>query len=165
MRYIDLELHRWQWQWHNEVYLQAKRIKDASKTMPLPLYWKEYGAFVSVIPRQLGKTTMIGEIINYLSQSVLLHNKYDINDEDFIMDDVLVVVPTRRMINFVVSKIGIPRRCVCSINGFCWYRNVKDTKNPQKHLFVDEFDFIDRKDISHLLDWNWKSVTMVSSLK
>jgi len=147
VRQTDLELYRWKW--HNEVYLKFKRVQAVRSQMLLSSYWKEYGAFVSVLPRQLGKTTMLGVIAKHLLQ-IEGHA-------------VQIIVPTSHMKLSVANKIQLPSNYIKSVVEFVG-SNQSDLSSA-KHLLVDEFDFIDRMHLIMVLDNDWKSVTMVSTLR
>lgn len=146
MRLTDLELYRWKW--HNEVYLQFKRVQAARRSLPLLSYWKEYGAFISMLPRQVGKTTMLGEIAKKLSE------------ESFIQ----IVVPTEKMAQNFSVKTGLGTNYVCTIN--TWLSRLSlQLSTEYAHLIVDEFNFIEKNKLDALLDRKWTSVSMASTLK
>ena len=146
MRQTDLELYRWKW--HNEVYLQYKRVQSARESLPLSSYWMEYGAFVSVLPRQTGKTTMLGVIAQKLST------------ESFIQ----IIVSSDNMKQNFLAKTGLGKNYVCSIEE--WLSRLSlQCAAEYSHLLVDEFDFIDSFKLKKVLNNEWKSVTMVSTLK
>ena len=64
MRLTDLELYRWKF--HNDIYIHTTKKWYPSNYPGISWsqYWKEFGAFVSVLPRQCGKSNMILTIIN-----------------------------------------------------------------------------------------------------
>ncbi|KKN34731.1 hypothetical protein LCGC14_0790750 [marine sediment metagenome] len=146
MRLTDLELYRWKW--HNEVYLKYKRVQEAKNQLPLSSYWKEYAAFISVLPRQVGKTTMLGVMAK------------DIAKESFIQ----IVVPTEYMVNSFFTTTGLGRNYVCSVETWFSKRSLQ-LSSEYAHLLVDEFGFIDGFKLRDMLNNDWKSVTMVSTLK
>ena len=87
MRLTDLELLRWKL-FHEEHIKQPYIVERKLQTTRID-YWKELGSFVSTLPRQSGKTTMLLEIANR-----------------FIKDDeaYFVLVPTITMKKIVMQK-------------------------------------------------------------
>lgn len=153
MRHVDLELYRWKY--HNDLYIHsvARWRPDAYPIMNWVSYWKEYGAFVSVLPRQSGKSDMLIKIYQELKRkeatdSVLLVCGHKQAIPRFIKDGI-----SRKEIYYPPGAQSLGR-------GFC------KTAYRWTHLLIDEFDVIDRKNhLIHILDCPWKSVTMVSSLR
>ena len=69
MKHIDLEMYRWRF--YNDTYIHTtKNMRpDINPVYSWLGYWKEYGAFVSVLPRQSGKSKMIYNLANYITNS------------------------------------------------------------------------------------------------
>ncbi|KKL21659.1 hypothetical protein LCGC14_2443240, partial [marine sediment metagenome] len=66
MRLTDLELYRWKF--HNDIYIHTIKSWCPGNYPGSSWfqYWKEHGAFISVLPRQSGKSQMIVTMINSL---------------------------------------------------------------------------------------------------
>lgn len=146
MNYIDLELYRWKW--HNEVYLKYKRVQELKKNCSKSLYWKEHGAFVSVLPRQIGKSKMLSKMVDIFKS----------REEDYFC-----IVPSLNHIS-LATKYNVP--CSKMASARAWIVNKYGSGRPlHLHLLVDEFDYINKDDLMKLLDYDWNSVSMVSTLK
>jgi thymidine kinase len=132
MNVIDLELYRWQW--HNLKY------KDEP--------------FIATLPKQSGKTTMLGRITRILENNRqdfvfvvsteanrnIINRQYGINK-----DKILVFPPVLASANFVLQTQGV---------------DYKD-----KHLLIDEYTFYSPHALKELLRMKWKSVVMAGTLK
>jgi len=142
MRQTDLEMHRWCF--HNFV---KQNSHLSSNHLGWRMYWKEVGAFVSMLPRQSGKTTMIIRMIQHVVESEF--------------PDYIVLVRDRSMANNMIQHNVLSNNILTALDG----HNLagKDTSNT--NLFVDEFMFIPGSILNKILDRAWKSVTMVSSLR
>lgn len=143
MRETDLELHRWKW--HN---LQLKsRKKNHLFNMSCCAFWRELGAFISVMPRQSGKSTMLMRMVSILS---------DVSEDQ---SNFLFVVPTANQ-KRLADALFYPYTVHTAFDhNILIRRNFKNC-----HLMVDEFAHIKRADLDKWLDYNWRSVTMVSSI-
>lgn len=147
MHYTDLELYRWKW--HNEVYLKFKRVQAVKYQLPLSSYWKEFGAFVSVLPRQIGKSTMIATMTRI----------FEGKEEPFI-----VMVPNMRMALHFCTNQNVSYKNVGADAE--WVVSYAKSKLPHiTNLLIDEFDFISEDDMNKMLSYDWSSVSMASSLK
>lgn len=150
MRLTDLELYRWKF--HNDIYVHTTN-KYRPGNYPLLnwfQYWIEHGAFVSILPRQSGKSQMIITIINH-------------NDGE--KEDYRIICSTRSGFPRF-TKAGLDRNKMFEgrsvKKGFHLFQGIK---HEEINLFVDEFEHIDMKNhLIHILNYPWKSVTMVSSL-
>lgn len=143
MKQIDLELYRWGW--HN----LTKPKYDVKKYGSSLYYWREYGAFISVTPRQSGKTAMLGIII----KNILRNNK---------SDKIIVIVPSISMIVNFCKITKYNSNTVYSPSGFMNTThkiNFNDT-----NLIIDDFYGINKLKLNIIINNMWKSVTMVSSL-
>src|SRR3989344_8748576 len=127
MRQTDLELYRWKF--HNDIYMKFKRVQEAKSQMPLFSYWKEVAAFVSVLPRQVGKTTMIDTITKSLS-----------NNAPYI-----IVTPSTSMARALISNFGFKPAVVHVAERMIPHIPSMAFGICHTHLFVDEFDSINRK--------------------
>lgn len=145
MRHTDLELYRWKF--HNTVYAPsvAKHQTHVSRSG----WWREHGAFVSVLPRGCGKTSIfIKTIINEFKSKaehymVVAHNSSRVKSLAYMLEAD----------KHVTSLTSMYNDC---FNG-CATMDV--------HLVLDEFMLMDDTRRNILLDNDWKSVTMISSLK
>lgn len=152
MRQIDLELYRWRF--HNDIYIHTtKRFRpDVYPMMPWYQYWKEHGAFVSVLPRQSGKSTMI----TILTKAI-------INKENGLCGDYRIICNFKQIVKTFVLDFD---RNKIHFGNSLRKGMFAGLRHSDIHLMVDEFDYIDMKNhLIHALDYPWKSVTMVSSLK
>jgi hypothetical protein len=149
MKITDIELYRWKW--HNEVYIHAVK-KHHTSFIGSDIYWREYGAFCSVLPRQSGKTSMLIQI------SRIFDEKKEI---------WLILTPNQGMADAIKQKYLLPKEKVFSASGPGFLNLIRSVVTPFSdiHLLVDEFLFIKELGKLHLaLNNPWKSVTMVSSL-
>lgn len=132
MNIIDLELYKWHWQ-------------NLTKISREP--------FISTLPRQSGKTTMLMKMANILdnnrenfliivptmNEKQLIKNKYKIDDSKiFILPKSLAAA------GFVLKNSGI--------------NNYKDI-----NLLVDEYTCYNIYAIKELLRLQWKSISMVGT--
>lgn len=148
MKLTDLELYRWKY--HHDIYMNIKRVQDARKTSQRPsLFWKEFGAFVSVLPRQVGKTTMLQTIVNNLPEST----------------PYIIVSPTSSMANSLMHNFKFPSANVYIVDRLLkQLPGISIGKVMNSYLLIDEFDYMRRGDLDNILNYYWKSVTMVSTL-
>lgn len=151
MRHVDLELYRWKW--HHDIYMHTQRTKRLP-WQSLYSYWTEVAAFTSVLPRQVGKSQMLIKLIKYFGE----------DDEECI-----VIEPTNRMAQTFrhrLKKEGLGRiKCFAALNISKGGAELKGLKHKNIHLLVDEFLHIDKKNhLMHILNFPWKTVTMVSSI-
>jgi len=154
MRLTDLELYRWKF--HHDIYIHTTNKYRPGNSSFGPMnwvqYWKEFGAFVSVLPRQSGKTEMLLTLIHH----------FDDEEEDYRVIYPLDNMGTMLRQRGVNKYKMIPAKTVT--NKTC--HMLLGIQHEVINLFVDEFDYIDKKNhLCHILDYPWKSVTMVSSLK
>lgn len=142
MRQTDLEIYRWQV--HNNFGL-----RPVSNTGHINrAHWKEHGAFVSVLPRQSGKSIMLGKMFD-------IRRKQE--------EDALVITRTTQDAKDFSNKTGIHISNIQTVDRVLllyWGKYIADT-----HIFIDEFMHMDKSTLEQLLDWRWKSVTMVGTLK
>jgi hypothetical protein len=153
MKLIDLEMYRWRF--HNDMYVHTRNQFRPDKYPPITWvqYWKEHGAFVSVLPRQSGKSTML----TILAKSIA-------NRENEMCGDYRIVCSFFRH-NNIFTHAGLDRKKI--LNGRSVRKGMLDgLQHSDIHLMIDEFDYLDMNNhLIHVLDYPWKSVTMVSSLK
>ena len=150
MRLTDLELYRWKF--HHDIYIHTTN-KFRPGNYPLltwSQYWREHGAFVSVLPRQVGKTEMIVTLINHVMEK----------NEDYL------IVAANKQICIGFQQRGFDRKR--TVEGRSIQANspqLMGLSHASINLFVDEFEWIDKKNhLCHILNHPWKTVTMVSSL-
>jgi len=151
MRLTDLELYRWKF--HHDVYIHTtnKYRPGNYPSSTWYMYWKEYGAFVSVLPRQVGKTRMIETLLNHVIGE----------QEDYR------IICAQRVVRLGFCQRGFSKNKVLDAKWITKGANHKLTNIDHQdiNLFVDEFEYIDTKNhLCHILNYPWKSVTMVSSL-
>jgi len=146
MNITDLEMYRWRW--HNDIFLQQKNIKRLKENyLHCEQYWKEIGAFTSVLPRQSGKTTMIGKMIDFVATQS--------NKRNYV-----VFVSQLATVWHFCKTTGLPTDGVkVSLSEFA----TEMTAPENYHLFVDEFLYA--AELHELLRYYWASVTLVGSLK
>lgn len=144
MNASDLELYRWKW--HNDVFVPCLNPTSV-QYYGWTGYWKEHGAFVSASPRQIGKTTMLSQIINVFDEKC---EKY------------LIVFPSSLMLMTARNNFGFSNAVTADnlVTG-----GVKGYHHNEIHLMIDEFDHIDNGVTNIILSHAWKSVTMVGTLK
>lgn len=147
MKYIDLELNRWMY--HNTVHVHTAYARSTSEYHS---YWKEHGAFVSTLPRQVGKT----EAIVKIAKTIMSKNC----PKDFI-GEVLVVVPALQYKSFLQARIH-PDKVKSAHN---LEQELQGMNLSNTHLFIDEYDFIPKTTLNNILDHPWKSVSMFSTLR
>jgi hypothetical protein len=146
MRQTDLELYRWKF--HNDIYMKYKRVQEAKSQMPLFSYWKQEAAFISVLPRQSGKTHMLSDIIM----------EFDCRKEDYI-----IFVPSDSIRMVISNNFRIKRnQIIIATNDVSRIFTIVPSKT---HMLVDEFDLIERTTLNNILNYDWRSVTMVSTLR
>lgn len=153
MRLTDLELYRWRF--HNDMYIHtvSQHRPDNYPMMTWSQYWKEYGAFVSVLPRQSGK-----------SQMLVLLAKSITNKENELSGDYLIVCDFREAKTSFIQA-GLDWKKILNAKSI-GRGSLSGIQHSGIHLMIDEFDFICKKNhLIHVLNHPWKSVTMVSTLK
>jgi len=142
MNYMDLELYRWKY--HHDIYLPS--IKKY--TSAIDIWWQEYGAFVSTVPRQSGKTNMLGKLA-YI---------FDSRNEYF-----MVVVPTQKYVKAFVNRTGVDRMRVTAATSM-YDRCFDGIRTRDIHLLIDEYQRVDKPAIRELLNHDWKTVTMAGTM-
>lgn len=151
MRLTDLELYRWKF--HNDIYIHTTKSHRPPSGFYSSWcnYWREMGAFVSVLPRQSGKSTMIRTIVNSLGQN-----------SESLSGDYRIVSPSESMRRCLIVNLGLDSSKVCIVTNSTALMGVNYS---DINLFIDEFMYVHHSYLNAVLDWPWKSVTMVSSLK
>jgi hypothetical protein len=145
MRYIDIEMYKWKW--HHDVYLINKQKFPYFSWNG---YWLEGAAFVSIMPRRTGKTQMIIMLTQHMEKKL---ENYRVVCQNIMTKEGLA----RRGVD--IHRIEICSRFGTNDNPFRGI-NHKDT-----NLLIDEFTHISKKNhLLHILDFPWKTVTMVGSL-
>lgn len=146
MKHIDLEMYRWKF--HNDIYLPSIRGKT-NNTCSMAYWWQEYGAFVSTLPRQVGKTSMLGLLVNYFSE----------NNEFYML-----VAPNKKMADNLISKTRVSSKNI-TLASDLYNHCFNGVQTSIVNILVDEYQFLERAQVANLLDNNWKSVTMVGTLR
>src|SRR5574342_1380688 len=90
MNIIDLELYRWQL--HRLGAFNTLKLKPRSMGLSKLTWWMEYGAFISILPRQSGKTEMLIRMAKILQEE----------KEPFIF-----VVPTKTIKDNILQRLNI----------------------------------------------------------
>lgn len=146
MKQVDLELYRWKF--HNTVY--APSVAKHKYHCGLSMWWREYGAFVSVLPRQSGKTTRFIKTIA---------DDFEKKDEHY-----MIFTHNRGAAKSLHHLTGISERKITPISSM--YNDCfNGIMTGEVNLLIDEFMSIDDVRRNMLLDHEWKSVTMISTLK
>lgn len=130
MRQTDLELYR------HKIHNLTRKKPDFFVMLPCN-YWLEYGAFVSILPRQCGKTEMLVTITKNYSK-----------------DGEKIAVYCKQYDSRFAGILGAVELKGISLHGICYH---------DYNLIIDEFDFINNEKLRNIIDHPWKSVTMVSS--
>jgi hypothetical protein len=155
MRYIDIELYRWKF--HHDIYMKRKdpRFYKQNKSFTnsnvrMQYYWKELGAFISIIPRGSGKSTML----------TILAKEFEKNKEKFI-----IVTPDAQMKGHMIS-MGIQNKNVISARSYDESTIIRTIGSSPIfcNLMIDEFNLLPKATLDDILGYNWKTVTMVGSL-
>lgn len=147
MRHTDLELYRWKY--HHDVYLPSNKNRAKYFKNSLPQWWSEHAAFISTLPRQVGKSGMLATLIAHLTER---------------MEDYLVVVPNLNMQKIFLQNTGVSRQFV--IPATSMYDRCFDGVAANKiNLLIDEYQWLDKPRIISLLDYDWKTVTMAGTLR
>ncbi len=144
MRQTDLELYRWKW--HRDVYINKKGPRNHYSKSGCGLYWKEFGAFISIMPRQCGKTTMIGQMMRMC-------------EEDG--EKVFAIVSGPHAIKYFCNTTGAH---TCDVT-YSYDSNIPYLDICNTNLFLDEFTYFRSGDVDTILSNQWKSITMVGTLK
>lgn len=119
--------------------------------MPLFSYWKEYAAFISVLPRQSGKSTMLKDMVH----------QFDSRNENHV-----IFVPNESIQKCLIANVFPNGRNKIKPVSFSRIdRLLQGIIYSDMHLLVDEFDMIERPTLDSLLNRNWRSVSMVSTLR
>lgn len=145
MRLTDLELLRWKL-FHDEYikqpYVVAEKAQEQGRT--LTSYWKHIGAFVSTLPRQVGKTTMLGELVNRFVKE---------------KESYIIIVPSHSMKKALIKNHGFnEKHCVSS-------QDFQGISVRECNLLIDEYTIFSERDLDTILSYNWKTVTMVGTLR
>lgn len=138
---ITLEMFRWKWH---------RICVNHGPSWPITAtYWRERGAFISVLPRSSGKTKMLIKMIDKMSRS---------GKEDS------VYVVTHSFDAAKLFKHKCPSLPSYRIDPQHYMRfdglNVLNT-----HLVVDELFYLDDHNMRTLLSMQWKSVTMAGTYR
>lgn len=148
MNQVDLELYRWKF--HNTVYAPSIAKRKYRHSIGMSSWWREYGAFVSVLPRQSGKSTRFIKTL--------------VNDFERTGEDYMIVVPKQGMAKSLAHMTRINAQKITAIGSM--YEHCFDgIATREVNLLIDEFMFIDDIRRNMLLDHDWKSVTMIGTLK
>jgi len=129
------------------------RREDMRERMSLSEWWTECGAFVEILPRQVGKTTAIISLYNELKSGRI--------DPRFgkVTEFVKILCYSARV------KENLIKRGISSDDVFVKQEEMVGLDYMNIHLFVDEYMFIDKKIVDFIFDQEWKSLNLISSLK
>ncbi|MFA5023366.1 MAG: hypothetical protein WC523_00215 [Patescibacteria group bacterium] len=134
--------------------MKAKSRQIAASHYTKPVYWTQVGAFVSTLPRQSGKTTMLSLLI-----------------EDFILkgEDYILVTHNLHMKNNISTNFLIPNNKICVVssdaNELMFYMGYNKIITNGCHLLIDEYQLIDNNVLMGVLNFDWKTVTMVGTVR
>ncbi len=148
MNIVDLELYRWQlhrFKSHTVVKLKTRTFSHQG--------WWENFAFVSMLPRQSGKTEMIIRMAKILNEQ----------GEDFI-----IVVPNEQFKKNILGRSHIDNSLIeviptasAALNFY--FKNIND--HSKVNLLVDEYQLLHKDALKGLFRYNWSSVSVVGGLK
>lgn len=111
-------------------------IKSNPSGYSLQSFWIERGAFIKVLPRQIGKTTFLMQ--------------------EAIANDGMVIVESIINKNRLKKQFNYNKIFVCD--------DIKGNMMPQNEwLFIDEYDILSRDALHSLLCFDWKGIMMLSS--
>ena len=135
MNIIDLELYKW----------QMHRLSSK------PGDWLEYGAFISILPRQSGKTEMLIRMAKILQKE----------NEDF-----LFVVSKKIYKDNILKRFQIDPKKIEVLMTSTLIFNFKTIEKSNKiNLLIDEFMTLEKIALQSLLKMDWKSVSMVGGFR
>jgi predicted AAA+ superfamily ATPase len=130
----------------HQEYLKQDAIVKFKTILNTIEYWKEFGAFTCVSPRQSGKTTVLIQIAEELFRQE---------------QQVIIFVPTFSMRDLIQKQFPHQTNVAIYTNG----QELPHFSFSQYHLFVDEFMQIGQGKLDYLLNYNWKSVSLFGSLR
>jgi len=146
MNAINLELYRW----------KMHRIKVGSFKSnigyPRSNWWMEEGAFVSVMPRQSGKTELLIRMAKMLQKE---------------KEDFMFIVRSENAKNNILNRFPINPKLIEVVLTATLAFNFKGIVESVNHinLLVDEYTFINENAMRELTRMDWKSISMVGGLK
>ncbi len=135
-----------------EEHLRASEAETFKELSQRGQWTQQTGVFC-LAPRQSGKTTVLKEFIETLK---LIYNK---------KCNVIVICPYQAMTNMYKDS-----KADCCFTNLGYQRQTVSFMNPKLvekefHLVCDEFLLFDEKVLDTLLSKEWKSVTMIGSMK
>ena len=136
MSLIDLEILKWRYfrTWHTNTANKAQYTS-------LSRYWMESGAFLSILPRQSGKTTAMIKMATDIIQSG---------------EKACLFVLNRHIAEQIQGRNPLLKGHVFTN----WY---PPGVRSNYHCFIDEFML--NKQLDSILTNDWKSVTGLSSMR
>ena len=141
IRYLEMA----RWHAHNEQILPERR-KLWEKYIPLSdqrsIWWKENGAFISTLPRGIGKTAMIKDLTEEMED----------RDEEFIVMASSVSFAEKLKKHRGIKEVYAP------------HTMPEGLEFSNTHLFVDEYQRIVGDTLNQLLKHEWKSVSLFGTL-
>lgn len=150
MRMIELELYKWQL--HRIGALDTLKLKPRSIGLSKFSWWMECGAFISMGPRQSGKTELLIRMAKILQKE----------GEEF-----LFVVPNNQI------KLGILNRFPINSNKIEVLQTATTALNFLKlssenikniNLLIDEYMMLHKDALKNLFKMDWKSISMSGGL-
>lgn len=148
MKEVDLELYRWHW-YQTRIQDIIKEFRD--KGIDNRTFWSDHGTFMSVLPRQAGKTTMLIQMAKILQAK----------EEGF-----LIITPNRAMSDDISRRSPEihPARIRSNPGAMVSAYHLGEALD-KKHLLIDEYQFFHEQALNSMLNEDWKSVSMVGTLK
>lgn len=132
----------------HQEFLKENFAQEMKKLYETNKYWKEIGAFTCVSPRRSGKTTLIKKLSNELLEK---------------NEQVLILTYTIAQANELISNFK--QHPGLSVFAFRDQDQLRGINFSRYNLFIDEFLYIDSNVINSILNYQWLSVNLFSSLK
>lgn len=150
MNIVDLELYKWQL--HRLGAFGIPKLKPRNMGISKFSWWMEYGAFISMLPRQSGKTEML----------IRMAKMFQTEGQNF-----LFVVPNATMRNEILRRFSIDPKHIEVVMTATLSFNFKymDTRPQHTNLLVDEYTLLHNDAIKGLFKMDWKSISMTGGLK
>lgn len=136
---IALEMFRWR---YHRICVNTG--PQSPRWVSMSCYWRERGAFISVLPRATGKTTMLSKMANRISK-------------DGKRDNVVVITHDLDEARRFRNLSGVPAHRVMAPY------SSKIAHSTDMHLLIDEMFRIPPDRLDFILNHRWKSVTMAGT--
>ena len=151
MNLIDLELYKWQL--HRMGAFNSLKLKSRSVGISKLAWWAEGGAFISMMPRQSGKTEMMirmAKIFQKENQEFLFVVPYSDMKKDIL-----------RRFPINENKIEVLMTATTAFN----FGRVPSREYKNTNLLIDEYNLLHKDALKNLFNMDWKSVSMTGGLK